>query len=72
MASTVNTRIQEFDFLISIMNDLCFKYPQHNKKLLENLIQTLQYMKENEENTVIAKSICEDKMREKQLHKQVA
>ena len=65
MATTVNTRRDELDFLISIMNDLCYKYPNHNKKLLENLIQTLTFMKSSEETTVIAKTISQEKQNNK-------
>ena len=50
--STVNTRIEELDFLISIMSELSMKYKNHNTKLLAELISTLEYRKDREEDNV--------------------
>lgn len=62
-----NTRLEEFDFLISIMSDLAHKYPNHNERLLEELISNLKYRRENEKTTVIAKHKSEEY--QKQKHK---
>ncbi len=44
-----NTRVEEYDFLISITCDLKNNYPEHNKKVLEQLIQHLSYLRDREE-----------------------
>jgi len=59
VSENVNSRIQEFEFLISIMNDLLYKYPNHNQKVLTSVVSQLEYQKSNEETTVIAKSQSE-------------
>lgn len=50
------SRVEELEFLITIMGDLAHTYKNHNTKLLEELISTLNYRKNKEEITVIAKS----------------
>lgn len=50
-----NSRLEELDFLISIMTDLSLKYEGHNKNLLSELISTLNYRKEKEELISVAK-----------------
>ena len=51
-----NTRLEELEFLITIMSDLAHEYKDHNDKLLEELISNLKYRKNSEEATVVAKS----------------
>lgn len=60
-----NTRIEELDFLISIMSDLVFKYKGHNTRLLEELISNLKYRRDNEKTTVIAKHKSEEYQKQK-------
>jgi len=60
-----NSRIQELEFLISIMNDICHNYPSHNDKLLEELIANLSYRKDKEEVTTTAKSKSAEFTRQK-------
>lgn len=55
----VNSRVEELEFLISIMNDLAHKYQGHNTRLLEELISNLTYRKDHEEVTTVAKSKSE-------------
>lgn len=57
---TANTRVEEFEFLITIMSDLAHKYQGHNQNLLEELISNLEYRKDHEETTVIAKCKSEE------------
>ena len=59
VAEKVNSRLEELDFVISIMNDLCYRYPSHNKNVLESIVSQLEYQKSNEETTVIAKAQSE-------------
>lgn len=62
----INSRLEELEFLISIMNDLAHKYQGHNTKLLEELISNLNYRKDKEEITTKAKSKSEEYQRTKQ------
>jgi hypothetical protein len=62
---TVNSRVQEFEFLISILNDLAHKYQGHNTRLLEEIISNFEYRRETEETTIIAKSRSEEFQRQK-------
>lgn len=59
VSEKVNSRVDELEFLISIMNDLRFKYPSHNKNILESIVSQLEYQKSNEETTVVAKAKSE-------------
>ena len=59
VSEKVNSRVEELEFLISVMNELRFKYPQHNRNLLESVVSQLEYQKSNEETTVIAKAKSE-------------
>jgi hypothetical protein len=52
----VNSRVEEFEFIISIFNDLAHKYQGHNTRLLEELISQMEYRRETEETTVVAKA----------------
>jgi hypothetical protein len=52
-----NSRIDEFDFLISIMSDLAYNYKGHNIRLLEELIANLNYRRVNEKSTIISKAL---------------
>jgi len=65
ISEKVNSRVDELNFLISVLNDLAHKYHNHNAKLLEELISNLEYRKGNEELTVEAKAKSDDR----QLHK---
>lgn len=56
---TVNSRVEELEFLISVLNDLAFKYPNHNTKLLEEIISNFKYRRDTEETTIIAKARSE-------------
>jgi len=51
-----NTRVEELNFLISIMKDLSHNYKGHNISLLIELISVLSYRKEKEEHTSAEKS----------------
>ena len=62
---TINSRVEELEFLISIMSDLAHKYKGHNINLLEELISNLNYRRNNEEKTTIAKSKSEEYHRQK-------
>ena len=55
-AEHCNSRVEELEFLISIMSDLAHKYSGHNETLLEELISNLKYRQEKEEHTLVAKS----------------
>ena len=55
----INSRVDELEFLISIMNELAHKYKGHNTKLLEELISNLEYRKTNEQTTIKAKCISD-------------
>ena len=61
-----NSRVEELEFLIIIMSDLVYKYKGHNNKLLEELISNLNYRKEKEETTIVAKSKSEEQQERKQ------
>lgn len=50
-----NNRLEELEFLISILSELSH-YKEHNENLLSELISNLNYRKEREELTTIAKS----------------
>ena len=63
-----NSRLQEIEFLISILNDLSHNYPEHNENVLEELIANLCYRRDKEEITRTAKSKSEEFMQRKQLH----
>ncbi len=52
-----NSRVEEFDFLITIMNDLSRNYNDHNSKVLDELVSNLRYRKTNEETTVKARCV---------------
>ena len=60
-----NSRAQELEFLISIMQDLAHNYNNHNSNLLEELISNLKYRKEKEEITIKAKHKSEEYLRQK-------
>jgi len=60
-----NNRIEELEFLISVLSDLAH-YKGHNENLLLELISNLNYRKDREELTTIAKSKSEEYL----LHKQ--
>jgi len=59
VAEKVNSRVDELNFLISVLNDLIYKYPYHNKQILESIASQLEYQKSNEETTVMAKAKSE-------------
>ena len=59
VAEKINSRLEELEFIISIMNDLRYRYPSHNKNVLESIVSHLEYQKSNEETTVIAKAQSE-------------
>ncbi len=59
VAEKENSRVDELEFLISIMNELKFKYKNHNEKVLESVISQLKYQKSNEETTIMAKAMSE-------------
>lgn len=59
VAEKVNSRLEELDFVISIMNDLRYKYKNHNVPVLETIVSQLEYQKSNEETTVVAKAKSE-------------
>jgi hypothetical protein len=37
------SRVEELEFLSVIMEDLKNNYPEHNKKVLQDMIQSVQY-----------------------------
>lgn len=55
----MNSRIDELNFLISVLNDLIHRYPNHNRQILESVASQLEYQKSNEETTVVAKAKSE-------------
>ena len=52
----MNTRVEELDFLISIITELKNKYKEHNSGILQNVLQQLQYQRELEEKQEINKN----------------
>ena len=50
-----NSRLQELEFLVSIMSDLAHTYKGHNVRLLEELISNLNHRIDSEETTAEAK-----------------
>ena len=60
-----NNRIEELEFLISILSDLSH-YKEHNETLLSELISNLNYRRDREELTTIAKSKSENYLLQKQ------
>ena len=65
ITDNTNSRIEELDFLISILGDLAHKYKNHNTNLLEELISNLSYRKEKEEVTAVAKFRSEEYLQKK-------
>jgi hypothetical protein len=47
-----NSRIEELEFLRSIMFDLRHSYPDHNEKILDDVLQNINYKLECEEKQV--------------------
>ncbi len=66
---TVNSRVEELEFLISVLNDLAHRYKGHNTKLLEEIISNFEYRRDTEETTVIAKARSEEYQQKKMYRK---
>lgn len=49
------TKIEEDEFLISILNDLSINYPQHNYDELMYFISIIKFRKQSLEQAMIAK-----------------
>jgi len=57
MVNDTYNRVEELEFLISVLSELSTKYKKHNSNLLEEIISTLKYRKANEIITQKTKSV---------------
>ncbi len=57
-----NSRLDEYNFLISITSELKYKYSEHNEGVLTEIINYLTTRKASEETTIVARYGSNNKM----------